>query len=105
MTSKENLPVIQASFFCTNDLLTGLLGPYWEIRSPIFLVRPEPRVKVRLRISSTDRVTQLVNRLLDGIIIFETKTTFLQDQHNVWYVVLMFTNRLYDLKVSENKTG
>ena len=24
-----------------NDLLTGLLGPYQEIRSPIFFVRPE----------------------------------------------------------------
>ena len=27
--------------FRINDLLTGLLGPYWEIRSPIFFVRPE----------------------------------------------------------------
>ena len=25
--------------------------------------------------------------------------------HIVWYVVLMFTNRLSDIKVSENKTG
>ena len=24
-----------------NDLLTGLLSPYWETRSPIFFVRPE----------------------------------------------------------------
>ena len=24
---------------CINDLLTGLLGPYWEIQSPIFFVR------------------------------------------------------------------
>ena len=23
------------------DLQTGLLGPYWEIRSPIFYIRPE----------------------------------------------------------------
>ena len=31
----------------TNDLLTGLLGPYQEIRSPIFLVRPELARAVR----------------------------------------------------------
>ena len=31
---------------------------------------------------------------MDGIIIFETKTTFLQDLRIVWYAVLMFTNRL-----------
>ena len=27
--------------FSNNDLLTGLLGPYQDIRSPIFFVRPE----------------------------------------------------------------
>ena len=32
---------------CINDLLTGLLGPYWEIRSPIFFVRPELARAVR----------------------------------------------------------
>ena len=30
-----------------NDLLTGLLGPYWEIRSPIFFVRLELARAVR----------------------------------------------------------
>ena len=30
-----------------NDLLTRLLGPYQEIRSPIFLVRPELARAVR----------------------------------------------------------
>ena len=44
--------------------------------------------------SSTDRVTRLVNHLLYGIIIFETNTTFLRDLHIVWYVVLMLRNRL-----------
>ena len=27
--------------FNNNDLLTGLLGPYWEIRSPMSFLRPE----------------------------------------------------------------
>ena len=31
----------------TNDLLTGLLGLYWEIRSPIFFVRSELARAVR----------------------------------------------------------
>ena len=39
----------------------------------------------------TDQVTRLVNRLLDGIIIFQINTTFLQDLHIIWYKVLMFT--------------
>ena len=39
-------------------------------------------------------VRTFVNRLLDGTIIFETKTTFLQAQHIVQDLVLMFTNRL-----------
>ena len=43
---------------------------------------------------SADRVTRLVNHLFYGIIIFQTKTTILQDLHNVWYVILMFTNRM-----------
>ena len=43
---------------------------------------------------SADRVTRLVNHLFYGIIIFQTKTTILQDLHNVWYVILMFTIRL-----------
>ena len=30
-------------------------------------------------------------------------TTFLQDLHIVWYVFLMFTNRLSGIEVSENK--
>ena len=30
-----------------NDLLTGLLGPYWEIRRPIFFVQPELARAVR----------------------------------------------------------
>ena len=38
-----------------------------------------------------DRVTRLVNRLLDGIIIFQTKTNVMQDLHIIWYAVLMFT--------------
>ena len=32
---------------CNNDLLTGLLGPYQEIRGPIFFVRPELARAVR----------------------------------------------------------
>ena len=43
---------------------------------------------------SADQVTRLVNHLSYGIIIFQTKTTILQDLLNVWYVLLMFTNRL-----------
>ena len=30
-----------------NDLLTGLLSPYWEIRSPYFFVRSELARAVR----------------------------------------------------------
>ena len=55
--------------------------------------------------SSTDRVSRLVNHLLNGINTFQTKTTFLQDLHIVWYVVLIFANRLSGVKVSENRTG
>ena len=33
--------------FDINNLLTGLLGPYWEIRSPIFFVGPELARAVR----------------------------------------------------------
>ena len=33
--------------FSNNDLLTGLLGPYQEIRSPIFFVLPELARAVR----------------------------------------------------------
>ena len=33
--------------FITNDLLTGLLGLYLEIRSPTFFVRPELARAVR----------------------------------------------------------
>ena len=58
-----------------------------------------------LCVKVTDRITRLVNRLLDGIIIFQTKVTFLKDLHIVWYVVLIFANRLSYIKVSENKTG
>ena len=48
-----------------------------------------------LRISSTDRLTRLVNRLLfNDIIIFQTETISLQDLHIVWYMLLMFTPRL-----------
>ena len=32
---------------CNNDLPTGLLGQYQEIRSPIFFVRPELARAVR----------------------------------------------------------
>ena len=38
------IPYLQE--YCINDLLTELLGPYQEIRSPIFFVRG-PCVKVR----------------------------------------------------------
>ena len=31
---------------------------------------------------------------INGIIIFQPKTTVLQDLHIAWYVVLMFTNYL-----------
>ena len=58
-----------------------------------------------LCIKVTDRITRLVNRLLDGIIIFQTKVTFLKDLHIAWYVILIFENRLSCIKVSENKTG
>ena len=63
-----------------------------------------PYVKVKGRTSNTDRVTRLVNSLLYEIIIFQTKTTFLQDLHIVWYMVLMFTNSLSVIKVFENRT-
>ena len=53
--------------------------------SPIFSVLPE------LRISSTDRVTRLVNRLLYAIIIFETKNDCFARPTHFQYVVLMFT--------------
>ena len=70
-----------------NDLLTGLLGPYQEIRSPTFSVRLELARAVRKSegfvFPSMDRVTRLVNRLLHGIIIFQTKTTSLQNLHIV----------------------
>ena len=46
----------------------------------------------------------LSKSFINGIIIFEVKTTFLQDLHIVWYMILMFTNRLFDIKVSENET-
>ena len=32
---------------CNNDLLIRLLGPYWEIRSPMFFVRSELAKAVR----------------------------------------------------------
>ena len=32
--------IITTECYCTNDLLLGLLGPYWEIRIPIFFVLP-----------------------------------------------------------------
>ena len=67
-----------------NDLLTGFLGLYYEIRSPIFSYGPSvrgPCVKERLRISSTDRVTRLVNRLLNGIITFQTKENSARSTH------------------------
>ena len=41
---------------------------------------------------------------IDGIIIFQAKTTFLQDPHIVWHMIIMFTNRLSGIKVSENGT-
>ena len=47
---------------------------------------------------STDQVTQLINHLFYGIIIFQTETTFLRDLHIVWYVVLYFTNPLSGIK-------
>ena len=37
----------QAKWDNINDLLTGLLSPYKEIRSPIFFVRPELARAVR----------------------------------------------------------
>ena len=49
-------------------------------------------------------MTRLVNRLSHGIIIVLSINDF-QDLHIVWYVALMFTNHLSDIKVSENKTG
>ena len=51
------------------------------------------------------RTTQSVNILLDDIIIFPTTQTFLQDLHIVRYMILLFTNRLSSIKVSENRTG
>ena len=52
--------------------------------------------------ADTDRLS--CNRLLKmATQIFQTKTTFLQDLHIVWYLILMFTNRLSGIKVSEIK--
>ena len=49
---------------------------------------------------------RLSKSFLYGIIIFQTKTNFLQDLHIVWYVVLIrFINRLSGIKLSGNKTG
>ena len=59
---------------------------------------------MRGRISITDRVTRSVNHLLDGIIMFQAKTAFLQDLHIVGHMILMFTNRWSGIKVSDNKT-
>ena len=42
---------------------------------------------------------------VNGIIVFQINTTFLQDLHIVWYKVLMFTNRLSGIQVFENRTG
>ena len=50
-----------------------------------------------------DRETPLVNHLFYGLIIFKPKTTFLQDLPVVWYVVLMFTNPLSGIEMSERQ--
>ena len=42
-----------------NDLLTGLLGRYYEIRSPIFFVRPELVYQLP---SNNERFTNWVTR-------------------------------------------
>ena len=69
----------QKAYF-SDDLLTGLLVPYWEILSPIFFARPELARAVRksegfVFLVRTDRVTRLVKRLLSGITIFEGPTS------------------------------
>ena len=96
----------QKRLSCITYTLFGMLFQCSQIVCPRLRCPKIERDKnVRLYISSTDRLTPLVNRLLYGIIIFQTKTTFLQDLHIVWYVISMFTNRLYEITVSENGTG
>ena len=85
---------------CINDLLIGFLSPYYEIRIPIFSYGPSlrgPCIKVRASYFSYGPSNLVSKSFIDGIIIFQTKATFLQDLHIAWYVVLMFTNRLFGI--------
>ena len=62
------------------DLLCEL-GPCAKVRASYFQYGPSNPVS---------------KSFINGI-IFQTKTASLQDLHIVWYVVLMFTNRLSDI--------
>ena len=76
--------IYKSEFDRINDLLTGLLGPYYEIRSPIFSYGPSlrgPYIKVRASYFQYGPNNPVSKSLINGMVTFQTKATFLQDLH------------------------
>ena len=90
-----------------NNLLTGATRSVLGNTKPDLLVQPELARAVHKSKGFVFlvRTKQPVSKsFLYGIIISQTKTIFLQFLHIVWQVILMCTNSLSDIKVSENNT-
>ena len=89
---------------CINDLLRVTRSVLGNMKPDLFCTA-RACVKVMTSHFWYGASNPVSKSFINGIIIFKIKTTFLQDLQIVWYVVLMSTNRLSGIKVSEKKTG
>ena len=90
-------PSVGTQMCSINDLLTGysVRTRKYEVRSCLYGPSLRgPCVKVRASYFQYGPSNPVSKLFINDIIIFQTKATFLQGLHIVWYVVLMFTNRL-----------